>query len=182
MIAIGGSLGAIRAVQTILQGMPAGFSRPIAIVLHRHKDSVLLRETLQAHCKLPVIEITDKEPIEAGHVYLGPADYHVLAESNCFSLSVDEPIRYSRPSIDLFFESIARNFGTSATAVVLTGANADGALGAEAVKLHGGVLIVQDPQSAESPIMPRAAAHRAHADYVLTVEAMAGTLAQLSNS
>ena len=108
MIVMGASLGGLKAVQTLLSGLPPSFPLPIVLALHRHKEGDdLLRHSLQRHTALRVIEVMDKEPIQPAHVYLGPPDYHLLVEQDCFSLSADEPVQFARPSIDVLFESAA---------------------------------------------------------------------------
>lgn len=157
MIAVGASWGGLKALRAIAHGLPAHFRVPITFVQHRSKDSAALRELLQDCTSLIVCEVEDKQPIMGGYVYLAPPDYHLLVDGDEFSLSVDEPVRFSRPSIDVFFESVAERFGPEAVGVVLTGANDDGALGLRRIVALGGVGVVQDPRTAESPIMPKAA-------------------------
>jgi two-component system chemotaxis response regulator CheB len=157
MIAIGASWGGLNALRAIAHGLPAHFPVPITFVQHRSKESGVLRELLQDCTSLIVCEVEDKQPIMGGYVYLAPPDYHLLVDGDVFSLSVDEPVRYSRPSIDVFFESVASRFGAEAAGVILTGANEDGADGLSRIAARGGLAIVQDPRTAESPIMPRAA-------------------------
>lgn len=158
MIVVGGSLGGMQSVQTVLRGLPATFVSPIVIALHRptdHED--ILTPLLQRGCALRVREILDKEPIQAGHVYVAPPDYHVLVEPDCLSLSVDERVNHARPSIDVLFESAALAYGSRATAVVLSGAGADGAHGAAVIEQSGGTVLVESPATAFRPDMPAAA-------------------------
>jgi two-component system, chemotaxis family, protein-glutamate methylesterase/glutaminase len=127
-------------------------------VQHRHKDSdAMLARFLQDHTHLRVCEPEDKQPIEAGRMYIAPANYHMLVEDGYFSLSLDEPVRYSRPSIDVTLTSAAATFGHKTVGVVLTGANADGAEGLRRIADAGGLTVVQDPATAEVPTMPQAA-------------------------
>jgi len=158
MILIGGSLGGMTALRTILRDLPVSFPLPIAVVLHRHRDSDdALVPLLQRDIVLPVREVLDKDPIQAGQVYVGPCDYHLLVEPMYFSLSTDDPVQFARPSIDVFFESAADVLGARAIGVILTGANRDGARGAAEIRRRGGTVIIQDPHTAESSIMPAAA-------------------------
>ena len=106
---------------------------------------------LQGRCRLPLEEVDDKVPIEPGHVYLAPPDYHLLVEPGHFSLSVDAPVRFSRPSVDVLFETAADAYGERLVAVVLTGSNDDGCRGLARVKETGGFVLVQDPATAERP-------------------------------
>jgi two-component system chemotaxis response regulator CheB len=158
MIVIGGSLGSMAALHTILRDLPKSFSRPIAVVLHRHKDSDdALMTILQRDIALTVREVVDKEPIQLCCVHIAPSDYHLLVETMCFSLSTDEPVQFARPSIDVLFESAADVYGSEAIAIILTGANRDGAAGAREIRRRGGTVIVQQPDTAESAVMPKAA-------------------------
>jgi two-component system chemotaxis response regulator CheB len=158
MIVIGGSLGSMAAVRTILREIPRSFALPIVVVLHRHRDSEdTLVPLLQRDLALPVCEVLDKDPIRAGQVHVAPCDYHLLVEPMYFSLSTDDPVQFARPSIDVLFESAADVFGARVTGVVLTGANHDGAQGAGEIRRRGGSVIVQDPATAESSVMPNAA-------------------------
>lgn len=161
MIVIGGSLGGAKVVYSILQALPKTFPHPVAITLHRSRDNQEedggMVELLQKASLLPVREPLDKEPILGGHVYLAPADYHLMVEPSGFSLSTDEPVQYARPSIDVLFESAADSFDGETIGVVLTGANQDGAHGAACIRDRGGLVIVQDPTTAESPGMPQSA-------------------------
>jgi two-component system chemotaxis response regulator CheB len=168
-IVIGGSSGALDALSYILPALPAHFSIPIAIVLHvpANRPS-LLADVLGARCALPVREVEDKEPVAAGTVFVAPPNYHLLIErQRTFALSIDAPIHYSRPSIDALFESAAEAYGESLLAVLLAGANEDGARGVGRVKAMGGTAIVQEPATSQSPEMPNAAIRVAPVDRVL---------------
>lgn len=157
MIAVGASWGGLKALRAVVHALPAHFPVPVTFVQHRSKESFELRDLLQDCTPLVVCEVDDKQPIMGGYVYLAPADYHLLVDGDVFSLTTDAPLRHSRPSIDMFFESVAERFGRDAAGVVLTGANEDGAIGLRRIATLGGQAIVQDPRTAESPIMPRAA-------------------------
>lgn len=158
IVVIGTSWGGLHALRTLVSALPEGFHVPLVIVQHRHRQSDgLLRTLLQEHTTLTVCEVEDKQPILPDYLFLAPADYHLLVEDGHFALSVDEPVRYSRPSIDVTFVSAADAFGPGAVGVVLTGANADGAAGLARIAERGGTAIVQAPETAESPVMPRAA-------------------------
>lgn len=183
MIVIGASRGGLKAVQTLLRGLPRDFSRPLAVVLHRHKESDdLLQPALQKHSALPVSEVLDKEIIRPGHVYIAPADYHLLTEPENFSLSTDEPVLHARPSIDVLFESAADVFGGRVVAVVLTGSSGDGTRGAVQIQKRRGTVIVQDPATAESSVMPASALAATQTPYVLPLEKIAATLVEMTQS
>ena len=180
MVAVGASWGGLKALRAIAHGLPAQFSVPITFVQHRSKESDALRELLQDCTSLKVCEVEDKQPIMKGYIYLAPPDYHLLVDGDVFSLSVDDPVRYSRPSIDVFFESVAERFGPEAAGVVLTGANDDGSRGLRRIATRGGVAIVQDPRTAESPIMPRAALRAVPGARILSLERLAPYLVSLA--
>jgi two-component system chemotaxis response regulator CheB len=149
-------------------------------VQHRHKDSDrLLGTLLQERTPLTVCEVEDKQPILPGFLFIAPPDYHLLVERGHFSLSTDEPVRYSRPSIDVAFTSAADAYGRHAVGVVLTGANADGAEGLRAISNQGGLAIVQTPSTAESPTMPQAALEAVPTAQVLPIPAIAEVLTRL---
>jgi two-component system, chemotaxis family, protein-glutamate methylesterase/glutaminase len=180
MIAVGASWGGLKALRAIAHGLPAHFRVPIAFVQHRSKESGALRDLLQDCTSLIVCEVEDKQPIMGGYIYLAPPDYHLLVDGDEFSLSVDEPVRYSRPSIDVFFESVAERFGPEAVGVVLTGANDDGSRGLSQIVARGGLALVQDPRTAESPIMPRAALRAVPTAQALALERMTPHLISLA--
>lgn len=180
MIAVGASWGGLKALRAIAHGLPGHFGVPITFVQHRSKDSGALRELLQDCTSLKVCEVEDKQPIMGGYLYLAPPDYHLLVDGDAFSLSVDEPVRFARPSIDVFFESVAARFGPEAVGVVLTGANEDGSEGLRRIVDRGGLAIVQDPRTAESPIMPRAALRAVPKARKLSLERMTPFLISLA--
>jgi len=180
MIAVGASWGGLKALRAVAHGLPSHFRVPITFVQHRSKESAALRDLLQDCTSLIVCEVEDKQPIMGGYIYLAPPDYHLLVDGDAFSLSVDEPVRYSRPSIDVFFESVAERFGPEAVGVVLTGANEDGAAGLRQIAARGGQAIVQDPRTAESPIMPRSALRAVPSALSLPLERMTPYLISLA--
>lgn len=171
LIVIGSSLGGMYACEKILCSLPADFETPIAIAQHRHKKSDKgLPEFFRRSCKIDVMDADDKQWIKPATVYFAPADYHLLVEKGEFSLSVDEAVRYSRPSVDVLFESAADAYGTALIGVILTGANDDGAAGVRRVKSRGGLVVVQDPETAEAPSMPAAAIATGAVDQILPLE------------
>jgi two-component system, chemotaxis family, protein-glutamate methylesterase/glutaminase len=177
---IGVSAGGLDAVCTLIGTLPEGCVLALVVVQHRSKDSNALCEVLSDCTVLPVHEVTDKTPIEPGHVYLAPPDYHLLLdEEGFFSLSTDAPELYSRPSIDVAFESAADAYGARVVGVVLTGANHDGAKGLRRVVDCGGHALVQDPATAEVAVMPRAARAAVPEAEVLSLPAIAARLIEL---
>ena len=158
LVVVGTSWGGLAALRTLVAGLPASFMMAVTLVQHRHKDSDhLLRMLLQERSLLEVCEVEDKMPLEHGRIYVAPPDYHTLVEPGHFSLSTEAPVRYSRPSIDVTFTSAADSYAHRTVGVVLTGANADGAQGLRHISDRGGLALVQDPTTAESPTMPSAA-------------------------
>ncbi|HKR08090.1 MAG TPA: chemotaxis protein CheB [Gemmatimonadaceae bacterium] len=158
IVAIGTSWGGLTAMSKLLGALPADFPVPIVVVQHRGKDSDrLLAQLLQDATDLEVCEIDDKDVLEAGKVHVAPADYHVMVERGYLSLTIEAPVRYSRPSIDVMFVSAADTYGREAIGVVLTGANEDGSRGLAHIVSRGGKALVQAPKTAEIPVMPEAA-------------------------
>ena len=172
LIAIGASWGGLDAISTLLDRLEPEVDAPL--VLAQHRDPASVRGTLvlllQRHVERPVLEPDDKQSIERGHVYVAPADYHLLVENGHFSLSTDARVQFARPSIDVLFESVAESYAERGIGIVLTGANEDGARGLAAIKAAGGVAVVQEPASALRRTMPDAALAAAEADAILPVE------------
>jgi two-component system chemotaxis response regulator CheB len=171
-VVIGASAGAWDALSVILPALPQTFSLPVMIVVHLPPDrKSLLAELFAEKCGMDVAEAEDKEPILGGMVYFAPPDYHLLVETNStLSLSSDEPVLFSRPSIDVLFESAADAYGPALTAIVLTGASEDGARGLAAVIAAGGTAIVQRPEDAYAAAMPQAALARSPGARILSLE------------
>lgn len=180
LIVIGVSAGGLTALGTILHGLPADFPVPLAIVQHRARQSDALAAVLQDTTKLSVCEIDDKMTFSEGGAFIAPPDYHVMVEADHFSLSVDEPVTFARPSIDVLFESAADQFGKQLIGVVLTGANADGSRGLRRIVDRGGKALVQDPATAEVVYMPRFARDAVPEAEVLPLSDIAARLRQLT--
>ncbi len=175
LVCMGASWGGLKAVGRVLRDLPSEFDLPIALAQHRHPDSQAetLAELLQTRTDRPVLDVEDKMPIESSHVYIGPPNYHLLVERGSFALSVDERIQFARPSIDVLFETAAAAYGAGVIGIILTGANADGALGLARIKNAGGVAVVQDPLGAARRTMPDAAIAATVADAILPLEGIA---------
>ena len=158
-VAIGASAGAVEALTQILPALPEEYPLPVLVVVHVPSDRCnMLVPHFQAKCRIQVREAEDKEPICGGTVYFAPPNYHLLVETDrTISLSVDEPVLHSRPSIDVLFESAADAFGAALVGVVLTGANQDGAAGLKAIVDAGGEALIENPSDAYASAMPRAA-------------------------
>jgi two-component system chemotaxis response regulator CheB len=181
LVVVGASWGGLRAVADLLAGIDPTRALPIVIAQHRAADSPAdaYVRSLAARTELVVREADDKDPIESGHVYVAPADYHLLVDEGHLALSLDGPVRFSRPSIDLLFETAAESYGDAVVAVVLTGANDDGCRGARAIKDAGGLVIAQDPATAERPEMPNGVIDEGIVDRVLGVPEIAALLSEL---
>jgi len=180
VIVVGCSLGGMHALQTILTGLPKEFCLPIVVAQHRHKRSNEgLPAFLRRSTHLKVVDADDKQRIRQGTMYLAPADYHLLIDRGGeLNLSVDDAVRYSRPSIDVLFESAADVYGAALIAVLLTGANEDGTRGAKRVKLRGGTVLAQDPATAEAREMPQAAIDAGVVDQILPLDQIASFLVE----
>lgn len=160
IIVVGGSAGCLPVLLYVLQNLPAGFVIPIVIVLHRLKNTPSEMDKILGITRsdLKLVEPDDKEPIASQCIYIAPANYHLLVEADkTFGLDYSEPVQYSRPSIDVSFESIAGVYGEDATAILLSGANSDGSAGITRIIEKGGTAIVQDPATSEYATMPSAA-------------------------
>jgi len=181
-IAIGGSAGALDALAAILPALPRGLSVPIVLVLHIPAgQSSHLSEVLGAQCALRVKEAEDKEPLAPGVLYVAPPDYHVLIEkSRCLALSVDEPVLYSRPAIDVLFDSAADAYRQGLIGVLLAGSSEDGAHGLLKIKRAGGLGLVQAPETESARAMPEAAIRLGAVDHVLSPSALGAFLATLN--
>jgi two-component system chemotaxis response regulator CheB len=169
VIAIGGSAGSLEVILELTNRLPLFSSVIIIIVVHRKADNDSILEDLIAHKTLyPVKEVEDKDAIVPGTIYIAPPDYHLLVENrNFFSLDTSEKIHFSRPSIDVTFESVAETFTNHVMGILLSGANADGAAGLARIKELGGRTLVQTPESAEISIMPQQAINRNIVDTIV---------------
>jgi two-component system chemotaxis response regulator CheB len=181
VVVVGTSYGGLQALSVLLGGLPAGFEPAVVVVQHRSRDSDdTLSRLLGDRTPLPVVEVDDKDVIEAGHVFIAPPDYHLLIEGETFALSTEAPVAFSRPSIDVLFESAAEALGERVIGVLLTGANADGAAGLVCIKQRGGYAIVQDPETAVGRAMPAAGVATEVVDVVLPLERIAGHLVEIA--
>ncbi|MBB6561315.1 two-component system chemotaxis response regulator CheB [Acidovorax soli] len=180
-IVIGGSAGAIDAIATILPALQAQAQVAVLVTLHLPREAPsLLPEIFRPRCALRTAEAQDKEPIEAGTVYFAPPDYHLLVDAGPrLALSVDEPVHFSRPSIDVLFESAADLYGERLMGMLLSGANQDGARGLAAIGAAGGLTIVQAPGSASMSAMPQSALDLMAPHHTLAPSEIASLLAEL---
>jgi len=181
-VVIGVSAGGVDALQVVLPPLPSDFPVPVMVVHHISPDSRenYLIEFFNGLCDLTVKEANEKESVEAGNIYFAPADYHLMIESDrTFSMSVDEKVSYSRPSIDVLFESASNVYSSGLVGIILTGANADGAEGLKAIKENSGLTIVQDPETAESKFMPLSAIQACQVDHILPLNEIGNFLVNI---
>lgn len=183
-IVIGASAGGVEALSVLLPALKAGAPVAVFVVIHLPRDArSLMAEIFAPRCALEVREAIDKEEVRASTVYFAPPDYHLLIDAGpsgpALALSIDEPVHFSRPSIDVLFESAADAFGQRLLGVVLTGGNEDGAAGLAAVARRGGLTMVQAPHTANAALMPEAALKAVDPDFVGTLDAMADAFATL---
>ena len=183
-VVIGGSAGSSEALEAILRKLPGEFSLPVLTVLHLHaSDDGSLSHHIATMTRLSVVEPCDKQAIVPGFLYTAPANYHMLVERSwTVSLSIDGRVNWSRPSIDVLFESAAQAWGDALIAVILSGANSDGAKGMRAVRKAGGLTIAQQPSSARTTIMPQAAIDTGAVDMVLPADEIGTLLARISHA
>lgn len=170
-VVVGASAGAVEALNVLLPALPPTLHTPVVVVVHIPSSRPsLLAELFAPKCRLAVREALDKAPIAPATIWFAPPGYHLLIERDRhFALSIDEPVHYSRPSIDVLFESAADAYDERLLALVLTGANHDGASGAAIIRAKGGFVGVQDPATAAAPTMPALALERAQPQCVGTV-------------
>lgn len=180
-VVIGVSAGGMRALETILPLLPAQYDLAVLVVQHRSKTSGdFLYTYLDTLCALKVLEAEEKQNITAGNVYFAPPGYHLQVEMDkSMSLSVDSPVNFSRPSVDVLFETAAEAYGDKLVGVVLTGANADGARGLARIQKLGGTTVIQNPVESEAAQMPEAAIAAVGGDYVLSLVEIGKLLASL---
>ncbi|MBT2372787.1 chemotaxis protein CheB [Pseudomonas fluorescens] len=183
-IVVGASAGGVEALLSIYGTLPQGFRLPIITVLHLPEERrSQLAEVFARRVSMPVVEARDKEAIEAGTLYFAGPGYHLSVEHDrSLSLSQEERVHHSRPAIDYLFESAADAYGPNLLAILLTGANQDGARGLAHVKQRGGVTVVQDPSQARVDVMPRAALALHTPDHILTLSRIGDLLATLESS
>jgi len=183
-IVIGASAGGVEALSILLPALPATLAASVFIVLHLTRERrSLLAEIFAPKCALPVREAEDKMRVDPGTVYFAPPDYHLLIdEGPQLALSVDEFVHFSRPSIDVLFESAADVYARHLLGIILTGASEDGSAGLAAVHRAGGVTIVQEPESAQAPLMVVSALKRSAPDFVLPLNKIAGMLQTLAHA
>ncbi|HJX53495.1 MAG TPA: chemotaxis protein CheB [Polyangia bacterium] len=182
VVLVGGSAGAIEVVAHLLGALPVDFATPIVVLIHLpRKRPSALAAALGGKCRLALREPLDKEPLAASTIYLAPPNYHLLIDPGpSFALSVDEPVSFSRPSIDVLFHSAADVLGPRCAAIIVSGANPDGARGLRAIQEAGGLVAIQDPDDAAQSAMPRAALALCPDAHVLSAKEISQWVQQLS--
>jgi two-component system, chemotaxis family, protein-glutamate methylesterase/glutaminase len=179
MVAIGASLGGVQAVQAVLAALPADFAAAVVVVQHRaHTSDETLADILLGASRLPLKEAEDKDELLPGHVYLAPADYHLLVDDRALALSKDPPVRFARPSIDVFFGAAADAYRDRLIGVILTGMGEDGVEGVTRIHSLGGLALVQDPKTAQAPALPKAAIAAHAGAVILPLERIGAFLAE----
>lgn len=182
-IVIGCSAGGLDALRPLLHELAPPVPQAVIVCSHSGDQGTgLLGALLARHVRLPVHEARERWPVQPGVIHVTPPGYHLLIERDRhFALSVDAPEHYSRPSIDVLFESAAEAYGARLVGVMLTGASPDGAHGLACIRRSGGLAIVQDPAEAVAPAMPKAALDQAGADYCLPLAQIGSLLNQLAH-
>lgn len=181
LVIIGGSAGSLDVLMSVVAQLRPELSVPVLVIVHRKQDNDNLMESLLSYkSTLPVKEAEDKEPLLPGNIYIAPADYHLLIEkNNTIALDASEKVNFSRPSIDVSFQSAAEVYGDKLICILLSGANADGTEGLISAKQTGALLMVQDPLSAEVSFMPMQALKTLSVDYIIRGDEIAALLNEL---
>lgn len=180
-VVIGASAGGMDAINRLLKNLEASFKLPVMIVQHTSPDSDnYFVMYIQEKTCLVVKEVTSGDNISDGTVYVAPPNYHILVEKDKrLTLSTEEKINYSRPSIDILFETAAEVYYENLIGIILTGASSDGSLGLKKIKQLGGYCIVQNPKNAEHKLMPESAIRIANPDKILDIEEISEFLNKL---
>lgn len=182
LLVIGGSAGSLEVIMQLLPRLHTDLGLAIIIVIHRRSNESVLIDLLREVTSWTVKEAEEKEALQPGTIYIAPADYHLLIErSKTLSLDDSEKVQYSRPSIDVTFESAADVYGPVLACLLLSGANADGTDGLQAVKNSGGMTMVQDPDDASVSYMPQYALDHVRVDKVVRMEDVAEVINQLNS-
>ncbi|MDR6737695.1 MULTISPECIES: chemotaxis protein CheB [unclassified Sphingobacterium] len=182
ILLLAGSAGGFSVILNILKSLEHPIRIPVIVIVHRNpKYASTIEETLSKALVQKIKTADDKEAIENGTIYFAPAGYHLLVEPDySFSLDISEPVQYSRPSIDVTFESVAEVYRENCIAILFSGANQDGAQGLLMIKRYGGKTVVQDPTTAEVPVMPEAAIQLGAQERILTIQEIKDYIKQLT--
>ena len=182
VVIIGGSAGSLNALMQILPELIKINDFALVIVLHRKStDDQTLEDLITLKSNIKVKSVEDKVPLLPGFIYIAPSNYHLLFEKDgILALDTSEKINYSRPSIDVSFESAAEVYGSSLIGMLLSGSNSDGTVGLRAIKEAGGITVAQNPLSAEMPFMPNNAILYSNPDYILNIEEILHFIASIN--
>lgn len=182
IVAIGTSAGGLKVLQQLLTALPKRLSWPVVIVQHLQPDGPSQLSAILNRCgDFPVKPGATGDRLEPNHVYIAPPGHHmVVTQARTIALTETPAVHFSRPAIDVLFQSVAKTFSDRAVAIILTGSNTDGAEGIRTIKAQGGLTIAQSPQTATAKRMPQAAIDTGAVDHVLTIEAIAQQLRQLA--
>jgi two-component system chemotaxis response regulator CheB len=183
-IAIGASYGGLEAIKTVVKNLPHGFKTPIFIVLHIGNNKInTFISLLNVTNDLKVKEAEEKEVFQEKTIYFAPPNYHLQIEDNqTLSLSTAEKVNFSRPSIDVLFETAAWTFGSDLIGILLTGSNSDGAAGLKTIKDYGGITIIENPETALAKTMPQAGLKKSQPDFILNVEEISQKITEIIKS
>ncbi|MBX7113171.1 MAG: chemotaxis protein CheB [Myxococcaceae bacterium] len=181
LVCIGGSQGGFEALEKLLPQLPADYPCAVVVLLHQYRHGAgNLPELLSTRTAMPVKAVHDRDPVIPGHLFVAPANYHLLLERHhAFALNTDAPVQYARPSIDVLFESAAHVYGPRTTGVLLSGASIDGASGLKQIKAVGGLVACQHPDTASGKVMPQAGIDTTTVDKVGSPQELGQWLKQL---
>jgi two-component system chemotaxis response regulator CheB len=179
IIVIAASAGGHTPLQQIVSALPAPCLASVFIVSHVGHQPSILPEILGMRSRLPVSHGEDGEPFEAGHIYVAPPDAHMYLDRGLIRMDHGAKIHHTRPAADPLFMSAAENYGAHVIGIVLSGYDGDGAEGLRVIKEFGGVSLIQEPEEAEQPSMPRTAILSDHPDGILPAEEIASRIAAL---
>jgi two-component system chemotaxis response regulator CheB len=183
-IVIGVSSGGLKALKIIFSALPSNFAVPVIVVQHigpRSENSWI--KLLNDSCIIPIKEADEKEKVGTRSIYVAPSNYHLMIEKDkTFSLTIDERVNFARPSIDVLFESAAEAYKEKLIGIILTGANNDGTKGVKRIKECGGIVIIQDPETAESSYMPASAIAAVQPDYIQALDQIGDLIIKITQN
>ena len=183
-IVMGASFGGMESVKKVITGLPSDFKIPIAVVLHIGNNNIdTYMSLLERHSHYKVKESEEKESLKEQTVYFAPPNYHLLIEEDfTLSLSTDEKVNFSRPAIDVLFETAAWSVKDNLIGILLTGSNNDGAAGLQTIKENGGTTIVENPETAFAKTMPETAIKLSNPDYILDLQDIPAKIIEVSKT
>lgn len=180
IIVIAASAGGVQALKTLVAGLPQDLKASLFIVLHVPATKPSMLPLILNHARgLPALHPTDGMAIEQGKIYVAPPDHHLILEQGQIHLGTGPKENYVRPSADVLFRSAANSYGSRVVGIVLTGLDHDGTKGLIEIKQHGGISIVQEPEEAPYPSMPKSALRHDHVNYIIPLSNMAPFIVSL---